>query len=36
MRVLFTTLPGLILLGVATVLLCIGSFAMAKLAKVTV
>ncbi|RYC05297.1 type II secretion system F family protein [Nocardioides zhouii] len=34
--VLFTTLPGLILLGVAGVLLAIGSFAMAKLAKVTV
>ena len=34
--VLFNTLPGLILLGVATVLLCIGSFAMAKLAKVEV
>jgi tight adherence protein B len=33
---LYTTLPGFILLGVAAVLLGIGSFAMSKLAKVEV
>lgn len=35
-RVLYTTLPGFILLGMATLLLVIGSFAMSKLAKVQV
>jgi tight adherence protein B len=35
-RVLYTTVPGFILLGLATTLLCLGSFAMSRLAKVTV
>ena len=35
-ELLYTTLPGFILLGAAAVLLCIGSFAMAKLSKVEV
>jgi tight adherence protein B len=35
-RVLYTTLPGFVLLGVAAFLLALGSFAMAKLAKVEV
>ncbi len=35
-RVLYTTLPGFILLGLATGLLLLGSFAMSKLAKVQV
>jgi tight adherence protein B len=34
--VLFTTLPGVILLGFATILLGVGSFAMSRLAKVEV
>ncbi|RYB96373.1 VWA domain-containing protein [Nocardioides glacieisoli] len=35
-RVLYTTVPGFILLGAAAVLLCIGSFAMSRLATVKV
>ncbi|WP_224279533.1 type II secretion system F family protein [Nocardioides lacusdianchii] len=35
-RLLYTTLPGFILLGLAVVLLGLGSFAMSKLAKVEV
>ncbi|WP_439936382.1 type II secretion system F family protein [Nocardia sp. N13] len=35
-RLLYTTLPGFILLGLAAALLAMGSFAMAKLAKVEV
>jgi tight adherence protein B len=35
-RLLYTTLPGFILLGLAAVLLAMGSFAMSKLAKVEV
>lgn len=35
-RVLYTTLPGMLLLGVAGFLLALGSFAMAKLSKVEV
>jgi tight adherence protein B len=35
-RVLYTTLPGFVLLGVAGFMLALGSFAMAKLSKVEV
>lgn len=35
-RVLYTTLPGFVLLGVAAFMLALGSFAMAKLSKVEV
>lgn len=35
-RLLYTTLPGFVLLGLAAVLLAIGSFAMSKLSKVEV
>jgi tight adherence protein B len=35
-KLLYTTVPGYVLLGLAIALLAIGSFAMAKLAKVEV
>ena len=35
-KLLYTTLPGFIMLGLAAMLLAVGSFAMAKLAKVEV